>query len=321
VTLLKTVCLSIIPVYMTRLKKILVVLPQPLGDAVLATPALRLLRHELSDWHITCLGNPVTRAVLQGHPACTHWLTIEARGGKFPLREIHRERFDAAVLLVNSFRAAWLTWMAGIPRRFGYIRDGRRFLLTDGYWTPTLPGRRFPFSMVDYYRHLVATTVHRLTGRTVQPESEYPPLELFTSPTECREIDRLLSDWCLDDPSRLVLLVPGGAFGPSKWWPAEYFAQLADRLHHDGYHVAVSCAPSEHDIAREIRRHARSPVLDLSGENLGLGGLKELIRRCSLVIANDTGPCHIAAAFGTPLVTLSAKVLPPATPLSPYPLR
>ena len=104
-----------------------------------------------------------------------------------------------------------------------------------------------------------------------------------------------------------MILVPGGSFGASKWWPAERYAKLADRLIEDeNCDVILSCAPDdwEKELARKIVGLASHRVINLAEEKFSICDLKELISRCGLMISNDTGPCHIAAAFERPLVTI-----------------
>jgi heptosyltransferase-2 len=105
----------------------------------------------------------------------------------------------------------------------------------------------------------------------------------------------------------LIVLVPGGAFGPSKCWPAERFAETADRLAREfGATVVVSVASNafERQIAQEICARAQTPVLNLAERPVSLGELKALLAEADLVIANDTGPRHIAIALGRKVITL-----------------
>jgi len=288
---------------------ILVVLPNPMGDGILATPSLRRLRKSLPEAHITYLGNAVVKQILAGAGWVDAWIEFEAekrsrRGFRALARRLRAERFSAAILYPNSFRSALLAWKALIPERIGYDRDGRGNLLTQRVKPIRLRKRFAPISMLDYYDHLIVQAVLSLGG-TLAPEDRH--LELNTTDRDQQQIDGLWNRWHVDIDKRMVVLVPGGAFGPSKWWPAFRFAELADRLiQENDCQVILSCAPNslEQEIARRIKSGVKQRVYDLSEETLDLGGLKELIRRCSLMVANDTGPCHIAAAFGVSLVTL-----------------
>jgi lipopolysaccharide heptosyltransferase II len=290
-------------------QRILVVLPTPMGDGILATPSLRRLRRSLPQAHITYLANAVIREVLTGVEWVDHWIDLAAdrinrRGLGAQAKRLRAEGFTTAILYPNSFRSALLIWKANIPYRIGFDRDGRGTLLTRRV-QPIRLGKRFaPISMLDYYDHLIVKAVESM-GVTAAPADRY--LELDTSETDKQQIDALWQRWQVNPQKRMVILVPGGAFGPSKWWPTLRFAELADRLvTQNDCQVVLSCAPNplEQDIAQRIQSAVKQRVFDLSQEQLSLGGLKELIRRCSLVVANDTGPCHIAAAFGIPLVTL-----------------
>jgi len=289
--------------------RILVVLPNPMGDGILATPSLRRLRESLPEAQIAYLGNRVVKQVLEGVEWVDRWLDFETeqmnrRGLWASAKCLRAERFTTAILYPNSFRSALLARKGLIPERIGYDRDGRGALLTQRVKPIRLLNRYAPMSMLDYYDHLIVKAVSSLNG-TLAPVDYH--LELSTGDRDKQEIDALLNRWQVDTDKRLVVLVPGGAFGPSKWWPALRFAKLADRLiQENDCEVILSCAPNplEKDISQRIQSAVKQRVYDLSEENLGLGSLKELIRRCSLMVANDTGPCHIATAFGVPLVTL-----------------
>ena len=162
--------------------------------------------------------------------------------------------------------------------------------------------------MMDSYGYLMDRAVECLgggdQGSYLDGDRE---LQLYTSDADRADVDGLLARWGIDDGRPLVVLVPGGAFGESKWWPAGRFAELADRLtQEENCHVIISCAPTESEraLSQAIGRGAQQAVYCLVDEDVTLAQLKELVRRCSLMVSNDTGPCHIAAAFGVPLVTL-----------------
>ncbi len=327
-------------------KNILVVLPNPMGDAILCTPALGRLRRCLPGARLTLLGSKVAVEVLAGNPGVDKFLICgkgvsEADTFWRQVRLLKRQEFDAAILLPNSFRTALLVRLAGIGQRIGYDRDGRGSLLT-GRVQPIRLARRFaPISMLDYYGFLIdraitilreplkidflltktsiATTRHGLkpilqellevplSGKPVNQIDSNRQLELFTSDQDKNEIDELFEGWELSAEKLLVIMVPGGAFGPSKFWQPERFAELADRLiEENNCEVIISAAPNEAEkrIAGQIVSSTSNKVHNLGETGVNLGGLKELIGRCGLMVGNDTGPCHIAAALGVPLVTL-----------------
>ncbi len=107
------------------------------------------------------------------------------------------------------------------------------------------------------------------------------------------------------------MLNPGAQYGAAKLWKAEHFAALADRLVDErGATVLLSATPKERHIVEAIRGHMRRPAVDLSVAGMTLGSLKEVVRRCDLMVTNDTGPRHVAAALGVPVVTVFGPTFP-----------
>ena len=260
----------------------------------MATPLLRALRRGLPEARIVGVGRP-TASILDGLP-----FLDEVRLG-FDWRSLRRERFDAAVILPNSFRSALLVRLAGVPRRVGYARDGRGCLLTDkarpaltGNW----PRRRFAvMPTLRYYLGLLRPLGLPEAGRR---------MELGVTDDEAATADRVLAAAGIEDDGRpFVLLNPGASYGAAKLWPPEHFAALADRAAGEwDARVAASVAPSERPIVDEINRHANRPVADLSQHGLTLGAVKAICRRADVIVTNDTGTRHVAAAMGRPVVTL-----------------
>ncbi len=107
------------------------------------------------------------------------------------------------------------------------------------------------------------------------------------------------------------MLNPGAKYGAAKLWPAEKFAAVGDRLIDErGATILVSGSPAERKIIAEVIGHMRRPAADLSATGLSLGGLKDVIRRCDLMVTNDTGPRHVAAAMDVPVVTIFGPTHP-----------
>ena len=278
-------------------QRVLIWLPLPLGDAIMATPALREFRLLFSDASITFLGPAFTRQILSPSPFCDDWIDLDKSSMK-NLQQIKAGHFDTAIVLKNSFGSALALWLAGIGRRIGYVREGRSFFLTDDIDPLRNDDGAFrPIPMVDYYLKIADTlggcTDNKKTELSVRPEDTdvvlkmLPQLKSLTGP--------------------LVIIVPGGAFGPSKLWPIERYALLADKLH-DVYHamVIVSVAPikKEVKIAESICQRAVSGPINLGNTPLNGGQLKALYERADLVVTNDTGPRHIAIALDKPVVSL-----------------
>jgi heptosyltransferase-2 len=137
-------------------------------------------------------------------------------------------------------------------------------------------------------------------------------LELSTAPADELSADAVFGQLGLRNDGRVVALNSSGAYGGSKLWPVEYFGQLArrivDELDHD---VLVICGPKERDIAREVVRLAGGPrVFSMAEQPMDLGTAKACIRRCRMMVSTDSGPRHVAAALGLPVVTLFGPMLP-----------
>ncbi len=278
-------------------QSVLVYLPSPLGDAVLCTPALRAIRERFRGDTITFLANRVVREVLSSCPFHDDWFEAEHSFGA-TVSELRKHRFDRVILFKNSFGSALTVFLAGIPQRIGYTREGRGFLLTDRLAPQrSAKGGFEPVSMVDYYLAIAQRLGAEITRRN---------LELHVDPEDMERVQTLLPE-AFDTTGPLVVLVPGGAFGPSKCWPAERYAQTADWLAETcGATVVLSVAANsfEKQIAQQIQQTARHRPLSLADRPVSLGQLKALISRADLVIANDTGPRHMAIALGRKVVTL-----------------
>ncbi len=283
---------------MSEQSSVLVWLPGPMGDAILAVPALRALRNHLPHANITFFARPVVRQVLDPCRFTDGWLPRRS-GNPFSVAATLRQRaFTRCVLMKNSFGSALTAFLAGIPERIGYARQGRSLFLTQKLQPQRLPdGKYKPISMIDYYLQLAALLGAETDDRT---------LELAVDLEAKRSLLEKLPQ-IRDNHRPLVVLVPGGAFGPSKRWPAKRFAATADRLvsRYDAT-VVISVAddPVEKQIARRICDSAKSELINLGERPISLAELKALFGEARLVITNDTGPRHIAIALGRKVVTL-----------------
>lgn len=285
-------------------------LPNWLGDLVMATPALRALRRHFGpDARLVGIIRPNLAELLAG----TGWLNEQwffdprdgrrEHGQRLLVRRMRRERFDVVVLFTNSLRAAALAWLGGARQRIGYVRNGRGRLLTGKLYPRRENGRLAPWPMVDYYLALAEAA-------GCAPES--PRLELACTETEQELGDAIWQHVGLRTDGRVIALNSSGAYGGAKRWPVERFGQLARRIADQTEHdVLVICGPEERDIAGQIVRIANHRrAFSLADEQLGLAASKACIRRSRLMVSNDSGPRHIAAAFGKPVITLFGPTLP-----------
>lgn len=292
-------------------ENLLIWLPTPMGDAIMATPALRALRKHFAKDHICCFGSETNREVLLPGPFCDEWIIQPNRYLKC-ISVLRSRHFTACILLKNSFGSALTARLAKIPRRIGYARDGRSWLLTDKIKPfKDEKGNFLPIPAVDYYLRIAEVLGAEVSDRTT---------ELAFTESDLAALRQTLPA-ALSPSGPLVILVPGGAFGPSKRWPPKRFAQTADRLI-DTYHatvvLSVSPAPDEKCIAEEIQRIAKNPLLNLADHPLNPRLLKALFACADLVVTNDTGPRHIAIALKRRVITLFGPNNPQRTQMN-YP--
>ena len=270
-----------------------------IGDAVMSEPALSAIRQAFPKAMITLLVKPAIAELYQQHPAIDRLLVYEHRGrharlsGKWRLAcELRRGRFDLAILFQNAFEGALLTFLAGIPRRYGYRTDGRGFLLSDAI---DVLQRTNLEHQTHYYLDLLRPL--GITASTTVPR-------LFVSESEEQRMSQRLAEAGVQPTERLIGLNPGSTYGSAKRWLPERFAQTANRLVEQfGGRVAIVGAMGEEALGEAIAKQMPGKPVVLSGRT-SIRELMAVIKRCRLFLTNDTGPMHIAAAFGVPVVAV-----------------
>ncbi len=286
------------PESQTTKGEILVWLPSPMGDAILCTPALRAIRKHFKSCNITFLANTVVHRVLSPCSFNDKWLDQKQKNPFTIAQELKKNKFTHAILFKNTFVSALAVFLTGIPSRIGYAREARGFLLTDKLYPPKLHNGKFkPVCAIDSYLAIASWLGCETTDRDLELNIEAEDEQQL-----CSKLPQVLKP---DGP--LVVIVPGGAFGPSKCWPSVRFAQTADRLITDyNATVVISVGPDtpEKQIAEEICTSSKHQLINLAETPISLGELKALFSIADLVISNDTGPRHIAIAFKRKLITL-----------------
>ena len=285
--------------------KIALRMPNWLGDAVLALPALHSLRQAFPEAEIHAVTRGWGPDLLEGHPSLNGIIPLPEDRDLKALRTsgtgLKKLGFDRGILLTNSFSSAFLFFLAGIPERWGYARDGRGILLT----------RAVPFKGRDGNLHQTDFYLHLLRSLGIEPAGFGPGL--VSSKEDAAWADTALENWGAASGRPLVILSPGAAYGPAKRWPADRFAGLARKLRDEaGAAVAVIGESGDAAAAALILEALDGRGLDLTGQTT-LSRLIAVVRHARLVVTNDSGPLHIADAVGVPIVALFGPTNPAAT--------
>lgn len=311
--------------------RILVVQTAFLGDVVLTLPLLQALRQLVPDAQIDLLTTPGNAPVLQGQPGLSSVLTYDKRGKQRGpcgfiniARRLRKQRYDVALSPHRSLRSALLLACSGIPRRIGFSQ-----VLTNWAYTHTV---QRPTSGHEVDKNLQLLTPFKdpdvsfcNTGAPLtQPSPPHPnPLHqggegtlgqpgqfvIHVPPAARQRARDTLSHHGMLPGQVLVGLIPGSQWD-TKRWPAEYFTQLINQLAQRAQvGIALFGGPQERSIAEAIMAGCQTPVIDLIGQT-PLQDLAAYLDCCTVVVSNDTGPMHIAAALHKPIVVLYGPTTP-----------
>ncbi len=275
-------------------RKIMVRTTNWIGDAVMTTPAMAAIRAAFPAAEITVVANPLVAELFRFHPDCDRVLVFDKKHDHRGVKgfwtfcaELRRERFDLAVLLQNAIEAGFMAALARIPRRAGYETDGRGWLLNYGVATSE---RKHGLHHTDYYLNMLETL------GIAAPDKK--KLVLALTPEEEQRAGELL-------PGRnWIAINPGAAYGSAKRWLPDRFAAVADRLAEEyGVQVVLTGGPGEKEIGADIEQAMSCPAVNLIGRT-SVRELMAVLARCRLMVTNDSGPMHVAAAFGVPIAAV-----------------
>lgn len=282
--------------------KILARVPNWIGDAVMCLPALEALAGR---GRVTVAAQGWVKDLFTGLDYIHDVIPLPAGSRLRALRDAGRRLkeggFDQGILFTNSFASALIFALAGIPERWGYPTDGRRFLIT----------HRVPRRPSDAPRH----QIHRYLALAAAMGAPMGPPRLSLPLTEAddREARRLLDEAGVNPDQPLMILNPGAFYGPAKRWPAERFAELADRLRktYDA-EVAIVGSAAEAELARKISSLQGGRLHVLAGRTT-LRTLAGVLRSARLCVTNDSGPMHLAIALSVPTVAVFGPTDPEET--------
>jgi heptosyltransferase-2 len=304
-----------------------------LGDAVMTTPALIRLRERFPDARINLLCHEKLAALWENHTAINEVVTFSSNQGIWSVAaHLRRGNYDTALVLPNSPRAALEPWLARIPKRFGYARPLRTLFLTRA-----LPPRLEFVPMVKKSRRAIR---HSLNSQADRPAfsglghqvHEYlhlvgalgartEPLEprLHVTAGEILEANALLrcnfaEAGVVTSNPLLIGINPGAEYGPAKRWPLENFAavmrEISRRLPEAVY--LLFGGPQDVAICTRLAKTCSATVINFAGKT-SLRQLMALLKECRVLLTNDTGPMHVAAALGTRVVVPFGSTSPELT--------
>ncbi|HPX61643.1 MAG TPA: lipopolysaccharide heptosyltransferase II [Deltaproteobacteria bacterium] len=285
---------------LSSLNKVLIRAVNWAGDAVMTTPAIGAIRGALPKAEITLLANPLVSELFSPHPWIDHVITFDRKAlhsgitGRLRLAaELRKQHFDAALILPNSFDSALVPWLAGIPVRLGKSSDGRGFMLTGRY---RLLKEAAGCHEVEYYLDLVRH--FGISGQDLKPQ-------LFTTSDEAGHAKEQLQQHGISPDDFVIGINPGATYGSAKRWYPDRFAEAARALAAEwNAKILIFGGPSETAMAGDIEQALHETFcLNMAGKTT-VRELMALIQRCNFFLTNDSGPMHIAAAFGVPLVAI-----------------
>jgi len=293
----------------TQPQKIAVRCPNWVGDLVMCTPALRSLRQHFTSAHISVMVKPALRAVIEHLPFVDEIIEYEPKGRDRGLinyisfmSHLRKQRFDLGILMPHSFSSGLVFYLAAIPERVGYNRNARGWMLTRKVAPFTEQGKIVPVNMVRLYLELV---------KNLGCSAADSRVELKTSASAEKWVDNFFAQQGIADDDFTVVIIPGATFGSSKCWKDSSFAEVADALISEyRARVFIVPGPGEADIAQSIRNNMKQPPVDMGRGILPLDRLMALVRRCSLLVTNDTGPRHFGVAFNKPVIVLMGPTDP-----------
>jgi heptosyltransferase-2 len=288
-------------------KNILIVRTDRIGDVVLTTPSITALREQYPNAKIAVLVSPLTRELVDGN-SCLDEVLVDDRTGEHKgfgyfklIGLLRREHFDVAVIYHTKRRTNLACFLAGIPVRIGYKNDKFGFLLNRPVVDTRQKGEKHEAQYCLDILKKVGIDSSDLKMYLPVNEESILWIERFCDEHEINKNDQLIA-------------IHSGASDPSKRWSEDHFAELIDNLI-ERYSAKIIMTGSfeEKDGAKRIISAVSGHVIDLTGKTT-VGQLAALITRCDLLVSNDSGPVHIAAGVGTPVVSIFTRNQPGINP-------
>ncbi|HEY6093993.1 MAG TPA: lipopolysaccharide heptosyltransferase II [Gallionellaceae bacterium] len=288
------------------IQKILVVAPSWVGDTMLIQPMLRRLRERYPTCELDVLAPPWTEALLRVMPEVHDVIINPFPHGALQLgarrrlgKELREKRYDKAIVLPNSFKSALVPYFANIPQRTGFVGEMRYGLINDAR---KLDKRALPL-MVERFAALAEAPRDPLPRPVPSPRLQ----------VSAERRQQVMEKFGLSLDKPVAVFCPGAEYGPAKRWPFPYFAELAQNLQSRGYNVWIVGSPKDQEIGDKIVALGNASVRNLCGST-DLSEAIALISCAALVVSNDSGLMHVAAALDRPMLALYGSSSPGFTP-------
>lgn len=264
------------------------------------------LKRQNPDHQIDVVAPAWSAPVLARMPEVRKVINVNLQHGKLQFLERYRVgkrlkgTYDRAIILPRTFKSALIPFFAKIPIRTGYRGEMRYGLLNDIRELNT----QLTFKAVEKYLQLVA----KPNALDQVPEIVYPKLLVNE-----QKLQQAIDKFAIDVTKPIIAFMPGAEFGPSKQWPAKYFAELATRFIKKDYAIYIFGSPKDNPIGEEIAQLSNGVAKNLCGQTT-LEEVTDLLSLVEVAITNDSGLMHIAAAVGRPIVAIYGAITPKYTP-------
>lgn len=300
------------------IEKIVVRSPNWLGDAAMAVPALRELSRIFPQAEITLITPPGLDGLFEDADFVDRVIPLKKDGSR--IRQVRglaelleQERGDLAILLPNSFGSALSAKLARVPARIGYNKDLRGLLLSEPIAVPEWKERRHE---VYYYLNLIAEAERRFLG-TATVGDAMPDASIPVSEVRRERARQMLRDAGADLSRPLIAIGAGSTNSRAKRWGEAKFGAVASRLSDEfNAQIILVGAPSETDVAREVKANTTAAPIDLTGRT-NIAEAAAVLSVADLLVSNDMGLAHVAPAVGTGTVVIFGPTNPVAT--RPFP--
>jgi len=303
------------------LRSVAIRLPNWVGDAVMAVPALRELRRMFSQSRIIAVGRPSVLGLIEDEGIADQAFALGETAGpidrvrrfRADVRGLRRHHIELGVLLPNSFESA-LLFRAARARVAGYTTDKRRALI---HLPVQFESNHKSRHQVRYYLNIAAELERKLVGASSIVTADVAPT-LCVSASRRQQAAEFLAAAGIHSRAPIVCLSPGATNSRAKRWLAERFAHTADSLsQRDGSQVVLIGTSADRDVAAAVAQQMSAPATVLAGKT-DVAQLKGVLSCCSLLVSNDNGAAHIAAALGVPTAVIFGPTEHQSTrPLNP----